>query len=208
MLVYLVLNIVLVKGLSSGLHVQEFKNSLGEVFHGRLGSLAVGVTVFGSLLGTTSSAPNDQAGSYQSILLVIVSLAVIWALRQRLAGEKITARDAFYKGMRPLIPYLIVMFIIVLQLMPLFLAVFLYQPVFSGGLAGIFFTMVLLYSCAFMPRRRAIRSSIGGWVLKSDARPLVFRGLAKNKCAVEEFCLRMTLPFWLIFSRARARPSG
>lgn len=134
-LIYLLLNIILVKGLSSGLEVQELKRAFEDIFSGTTGDLAIGLTVFGVLVGTAGKAPSDLAAGYQSILLIIVSLVLIWALRQRLAGEKISVRDAFYKSMHPLIPYLLVLIVVVLQLLPLLMASFLYQPVFIGDLA-------------------------------------------------------------------------
>ncbi len=133
--VYLILNILLVKGLNSGLQVQELKDALAEIFNGSTGELAVGVTVFGALLGTAGRASNELAAGYQSILMIIVSLVLIWALRQRLAGEKISVSDAFYKSMHPLIPYILVLLVIVIQLLPLLLATILYQPIIVGGLA-------------------------------------------------------------------------
>lgn len=69
------------------------------------------------------------------MFLIIFSLALVWALRQKQADEKIRIRDSFYRGMYPLIPVIIVLCVIGLQLLPLYLSSFLFSVVFGGGLA-------------------------------------------------------------------------
>lgn len=136
-LVYLVLNVLLVKGFSAGINIPELKEVLQGLFTytGRAAQLTTGVTLFGLLVGSAGSVSSDLAAAYQSMLLVVISLVIIWALRQVMAKEKITFRDAFYKGLYPLVPFLIVLFIIGIQLIPLFISNFLFGVVFSGGLA-------------------------------------------------------------------------
>lgn len=134
-LIYLVLNVILVKGFSSGSHIPELKQTLQSLFGGHYAQLATGVTLFGLLLGSASNTSSDLAGAYQSILLVIVSLALIWSLRQIVAKEKIDIRDAFYKGLYPLAPFLLVLLVIGLQFIPLLVGGFLYNTVFGNGLA-------------------------------------------------------------------------
>lgn len=136
-LVYLILNVLLVKGFNAGLNIGELKEALQELFAytGRAAQLTTGVTLFGLLVGSTGSVSSDLAAAYQSVLLVVISLVLIWALRQVMSKEKITVRDAFYRGLYPLVPFLIVLFIIGIQLIPLFVSNFLFGIVFSGGLA-------------------------------------------------------------------------
>ncbi len=138
-LVYLVLTIVLVKGLGVGSNIGELKTTLTDLFGGSLSKLTTGVALFGVLLGNINTTNGGtQAAAYQSVLLVTVSLAVIWALRQTLGAEskqKLTARDAFYKGEYPLVPFLLVLIVIGLQLLPVVVASFLYSTVLVGGLA-------------------------------------------------------------------------
>ena len=66
----------------------------------------------------------------------MVSLAVNpRSLRQTFAGAKVSVRDAFYKGLYPLVPFLLVLIVIGIQLFPLGIANFLYGVVITGGLA-------------------------------------------------------------------------
>lgn len=136
MTVYLLLTIVLVKGLGiSSNNVPELKATLQDAFQGSGGQLTTGFTLFGLLLGTSGSVSSDVAGAYQSILLIIVSLVLIWALRQTMANATVGVKESFYKGLYPLIPFLLVLLVIGLQFIPLLIGNFLYSTVFGYGLA-------------------------------------------------------------------------
>lgn len=134
-LVYLILTIVLVKGFGVNGDISELKDALQEVFDGQAAQLATSFALFGVLLSNASSTTTEVAGAYQSMLLVVVSLVLIWALRQTLAHSKPTIREAFYRGLYPLVPFLLVLMVIGLQLIPLLIASFLYGTIFGGGLA-------------------------------------------------------------------------
>lgn len=135
--VYLVLTVVLVKGFGVNSDIAQLKATVLELFNGSTAQLVTSLTLFGVLLGNANSTASDIAGAYQSILLVVVSLVLIWALRQSLAEKKpaVSVRDAFYKGLYPVIPFLLVLLVIGLQLLPLVIANFLYTVIFGGGLA-------------------------------------------------------------------------
>lgn len=135
--VYLVLTIVLVKGFGVSSGIAELKSTLQEVFDGKADQVATSFALFSVLLSNASSTASEVAGAYQSMLLTIVSLVLIWTLRQTQAGKMATVsiRDAFYKGLYPLVPFLLVLLVIGLQLIPLLIASFLYGVVFGSGLA-------------------------------------------------------------------------
>jgi len=154
-LVYGILNMILVRGLNGGLDVRELQNELNLFFSGTLGHLASGLSVFALLVGTSTSTSGASGSSaYQSILVLIVSMALIWAYRQLLADKKIRIRDAYYRGMYPLIPILLVLIVIGLQLIPTIIGGWVYSLVLQNGIAvsglekflwgGIFFMLVLL----------------------------------------------------------------
>lgn len=135
--IYLLLTVVLVKGFGVTSNIGELKDTLTELLGGQSARLATSIALFTVLLGNASSAPSEVAGAYQSMLLIIISLVFIWALRQTLADKKVkvTVRDGFYKGMYPLIPFLLVLLVIGLQLIPLAVGNFLFTAVIGGGLA-------------------------------------------------------------------------
>lgn len=136
-LVYLVLTIVLVKGFGVSNNITELKTTVEGLFNGKWAQLATGVALYSVLLGNANNPTSEIAGAYQSILLVVISLVLIWALRQSLASKvvRVTIRDAFYKGLYPLVPFLLVLVTIGLQLLPLLAASFLYTAVIAGGIA-------------------------------------------------------------------------
>jgi hypothetical protein len=89
----------------------------------------------------------NQTATMQSILLVIESLTIIWALRHLFSGEKIKVKDAYYHSSTPLIPFIIVVFVIVLQLLPLTISSAILAIVLSSitGNAAIEFIFTLLF---------------------------------------------------------------
>lgn len=134
-LVYLVLTVILVKGFGSGVNLPEIKTALQELFSGFTGQLTTTLTLFSVLVGSIGSASSDVAALYQTVLLIIISLAVIWAMRQSFAGVKVTSKDAFYNGMYPLVQFVLVLCVMGLQLIPLALAGGINSIVFGQGLA-------------------------------------------------------------------------
>jgi hypothetical protein len=134
-LVYAVLSLILVQGLAGGTDVTSLKNNLNHAFSGNLGSLASALSVFAVLVGSSGNGSSQAAGGYQLSLAIVTSLAVIWALRQVLAGKTIRIRDAYYRGMYPLIPFVLVLLIIGLQLLPFVIGSTLYSLVVTNGIA-------------------------------------------------------------------------
>lgn len=130
-LVYLLLNVVLVGGLGGGYDINQLKQTFTE----ELGQVSGIFALFGLLLGSAGSAGSETGAAYQTVVVLVVSLATIWALRQILGGKKITIRDTFYRGMYPLIPFVLVLLYLGLLLIPALIGSFLYQTVFVGGLA-------------------------------------------------------------------------
>lgn len=132
--IYGLLTIVLVKGFGST-NLSELKDLLNDTFGGSFGSLATGATLFSYLLGTSGSSTMPAGSAYQSMLITIMSLAVIWALRQIIAGNKVRAKEAFYQGLYPLVPFVLVLIVIGFQLVPLAVGSWLYSTVVNNGIA-------------------------------------------------------------------------
>ncbi len=134
-LVYGLLNLILVQGLAATTDVASLKDQLNQVFVGDFGSLASSFSIFVVLVGSAGNGSSETAGAYQLFLALTASLAIIWALRQILAGTQFRVRDAYYRGMYPLIPFILVLLIIGLQLLPLVIGSGLYSLVVSNGIA-------------------------------------------------------------------------
>src|SRR4051812_3698769 len=145
---YGLLNLVLVQGLAANTDVQSLKDSLNKVFTGHFSSLASSLGVFAVLVGSAGNGSSQTAGAYQFFLALIVSLAIIWALRQVAAGTSLRVRDTYYKGMYPLVPFVLVLLVVGLQLIPLLVGASLYSLVITNGIAVYFvekFLWALLY---------------------------------------------------------------
>lgn len=133
--VYGLLTIVLVRGIGGGIDLGNLKSSLKGGIGGNYGDLATGAALFSYLLGSAGTSSTASGGTYQTLLIILMSLVVIWALRQVLASKTIRVRDAFYKGVYPLIPFILVLLVVGLQLIPLAIGSWLYSTVMSGGIA-------------------------------------------------------------------------
>jgi hypothetical protein len=134
-IVYGLLNLVLVQGLAGNTDLADLKNNLDQLFTGDFGSLASALSVFAVLVGSAGNASDQTAGAYQLFLALVGSLAMIWALRQVLAGTSLRIRDAYYRGMYPLIPFILVLLVIGLQLLPLLVGSSLYGIVTGNDIA-------------------------------------------------------------------------
>lgn len=148
--VYAVLNTLLVQGFTAINGATDTKSALDQVFTDDWGQLASGLTLFAYLLGVSGTAADATAGLYQLILALTVSLALIWALRQLHAGKKIRMRDAFYNGMSPFVPFILVLLVIGLQLIPMVIGVALYATIVGAGIAATSLEQVLWALLAFV----------------------------------------------------------
>lgn len=139
-LIYLVLSIILASSLSSiSTNFSNIKTNFGSansVIDG-LGSLLT--------LASSSGAGNSTSGSYQSVLIIIFSLVIIWALRKISAKEKIKLKQAFYCSTDQLIPFVLVILVIILQIVPVLLVSLILATVLSTIFASGSASTILLF---------------------------------------------------------------
>ena len=136
--VYGLLNILLAQSLSGATDVSSLTQTVGH-----LKNLDSGLKAFGSLINSTGSGSDPAASAYKLFLGLVFSLAVIWALRQVLTGAAVRIRDAYYRGMYPLVPFILVLLVIGLQLIPFLIGSALYALVMNNGLAVHFIEQAL-----------------------------------------------------------------
>jgi len=146
-IVYGLLNLLLVRGFSSPVNIGELQDSFGAIVGEDSAGLASGFTAFGLLINASTQGTGQVAQVYQTFLIIFASLALIRLYRQQQAGNKVTMKMAFYRGMYPLIPFILVILVIGLQLIPALIGNFLFTTVIDGGLAvgGVEQTMWLLF---------------------------------------------------------------
>lgn len=135
LLIYAVVNFLLAQSITGGMNVNNLKATSNSLFHGQFQAFSGGLTVFAVLLG--SEAGTYKSYSYGFILLLIVSLALIWTIRQlsNVSQTKVRIRDAFYQGMYPFIPFIIVLLVIALELVPLIIGGAIYTDSILNGVA-------------------------------------------------------------------------
>ncbi len=135
-LIYGALFLLFVRGIFNPINIGdirfEIESSLGE---GSGTSFEANRLVFGQLASTLASGLSGEQSIYQIMLLVIGGLALIWLFRQHQAGNDVSVRMAFYRGMYPLIPFLLIVYLLLLQLLPGVIGNFLYTTVVAGGIA-------------------------------------------------------------------------
>ena len=135
-LVYAVLYMVFVRGFTSPVNISSISESLKSSLGTTASKATLTSAVFASLLGSSGSTNSEVAGLYQGILLLVFSLAVVWIFRQFAVGNKPKVKTALYMGMYPLVPFLLVVAVMGLQLIPVFIASFLFSVVITGGIAA------------------------------------------------------------------------
>jgi len=129
-------NIVFIQGLSTGGDISSVKSSLDNVYSGGLGHVMSGLASFSYLLSTsTSSSSGASTGLFQFFCVVIVSLVLIWTLRQVYAKQKVRVRDGFYQGVYPLIPVLLILFVIGAECIPFIVGGSVFSAVINNGIA-------------------------------------------------------------------------
>lgn len=133
--IYLLLSLLFVREFSLDSGINELRANLEEIFQGTSARLALGLTLFGVLVESGGSASSPAGSAYGSVLIVLISLATIWGLRQTYAGSKVTAKETFYRGIYPAVPYVLVLAVVVLQLLPAMIGATIYGIVVANGLA-------------------------------------------------------------------------
>ncbi|HSX07641.1 MAG TPA: hypothetical protein VLG11_02000 [Candidatus Saccharimonadales bacterium] len=133
-LVYSVLNFVFVAGFNvGGTDIASVKAALTGGHPGGW-NFSLGTSLFAYLIGNSSSS-TATTSAYQVLFVLISSLALIWALRQVYAGNKVRVRDAFYFGVAPLTIFTLVGLAISVQLVPLIFGAVLYATAIGPGVA-------------------------------------------------------------------------
>lgn len=147
MLVYLILNIILASGISNlSTAVSDIKFNLNAAGSENLNPLGTALSGFSDLVASGGTSASPTGSALQTALIIIVSLVIIWALRHLLAGKKIGIKQAYYSSMAPLIPFLLILLVIVVQLLPILLGI----PIVSTVLAAIFVDGGTLSAVIFM----------------------------------------------------------
>jgi len=142
-LIYGLLNLLLVRSVSGSNNLSTLKTVLEGLGHGVMSKVAAAAGSFAYLLSTSGSGNTAGSGVYHGVLLLTCSLAFIWVLRQTLAGHTVRIRDGFYLGMYPLVPFLLIFLLMVVQLVPMVIGGGIYGTIVVNGIAAHFWERAL-----------------------------------------------------------------
>lgn len=133
LVVYALIDLVLVGGNTDSTSLPVAKSGLANFLHGHVNNFTSGFTLFSFLVNSGNTSNNDAASAYELVLLLIVSVVYIWALRQIYANNKVRIRDAFYVGTYPIIPFILILLVMGVQLLPLAIGASIYTNLLNGG---------------------------------------------------------------------------
>jgi hypothetical protein len=129
------LSLVFVAGIGSIFDFVDNKEHVENLLGGQTSTLITSLALIGSLGVAAGTQAQEVSGAYQMFLVLITSLASIWAVRQIMAGNRVTSKEAYYKGLYPLVPFILVLLVIFLQLLPSLIGATLYSIVISNSIA-------------------------------------------------------------------------
>lgn len=131
-LIYGLIYIILVQALSAPLSAVSIKNSFVGAFENQL---TASINTFSYILSNnTTNSSNASSGIYQVVLILLFSLVFIYVFRKAFKKEKANLKESFYQSMYPLVPFLLILFIILLELIPMDIGLALYSIVSGGGI--------------------------------------------------------------------------
>ena len=111
----------------------------GDLFQGQWGKVTgAGILLVTSV--TTGLTPDVTAAQtvLGGITVFFVWLATVWALRNVMAGRNVKVRDAVYSSGSPVVPTILVSFMIVIQVLPMSLALIIHNAaIVSGFISGV-----------------------------------------------------------------------
>lgn len=129
----------------TSVNITDLNESVVVLFGDGEESVYTQILTVGGLFGQSTNFDN-QTGLMYALITAICSLALIWILRSIWGGKKPGVREAYYQGMYPLVPFVLVILFVFVQAIPFSIGSFLFQNSFSNGLAVTFIEKLLFVS--------------------------------------------------------------
>lgn len=133
--IYILLSVLLVNGVSLFTDFFDTKKQIDESLGGDISGWTTSFALLGVLVSAGSSASSETGGVYRLFLILVISLALIWAIRQASAGQKVGVKQSFYQGLYPLAQFILVALVIVLQFIPFLIGNFLLSAAITNSIA-------------------------------------------------------------------------
>ncbi len=136
---YAVMTVALVNLSSEDLYTQMRTTLSGDqsgTFDGAWGEISkASLLLLGGVTGAFSdTSANAQAQVYAVIIGLLTWLTTVWLLRAIVAGRTPKMRDGLYNAGAPIVPTFLVALVIIVQLLPVTLAIFGYSAAVASGL--------------------------------------------------------------------------
>ena len=138
LLAFAVIMCVLMVGLMSEETYVTFQNELDEsevTLAGEdLGEFARAAVLLISTITTGGlSVSSEISTTFAGIMLILIWLVTIFLVRRYLVGQQPKFRDALYQACAPAVSILAILFLIILQLVPVFIAIVVYSAAITTG---------------------------------------------------------------------------
>lgn len=136
--VYALLSAIMV-GLASQDTYTILSDTLREtsdsIFDGNIGEVGKASLLFiAAMTGGLSQTLTEVQQVYAAILGLMVWLTTVWLLRNVLAGHKVKLRDGLYNSSAPILSTFVVVLVMLVQLLPIALALIGYSAAMASGL--------------------------------------------------------------------------
>jgi hypothetical protein len=137
-LIYAVISMVVV-GIASQESFVTLQNSITEAgqeaYEGNWGALGTAAALaLSTLAGRVAPNITEVQQIYAVLMGLLVWLTTVWILRQRMAGHTLRLRDALYSAGSPIVATFLVAIVMILQLIPIIVAIIGYVTARSTGL--------------------------------------------------------------------------
>jgi len=115
--------------------VDTMKSTSGDTITGFWGEIGkAGLLFVSTATGSLNGSLSDVEQVFSIILILMVWMSSIWLLRNILAGHKVKLRDSLYNSSSPIISTFIVLLLLMIQLVPLAIAIIGYGAASTTGL--------------------------------------------------------------------------
>jgi hypothetical protein len=150
-IVYALLTIVLVGIASQDTYDQlraVLEDTGGDIFSGNWGEIGkASMLLWAGVTGSLTNTASESQQIYGAILLLFAWLTTVWLLRAILAGRQPRLRDGLYSAGAPVLAMFLVGLVMIVQLLPLALAIIGYSAAttsgfLSGGVEAMLFWVV------------------------------------------------------------------
>src|SRR5680860_107468 len=136
-LLYSVMTVLLVGIASQDLYAtlnKTINTTSGDFFNGGFGQIGkAGLLFVTSATGGISQSMTESQQIYMGFIALLTWMTTIWLLRNILAGHKLKMRDGLYSAGSPIVSTFIVSLVLMVQLLPLALALIGYSAASATG---------------------------------------------------------------------------